>query len=513
MNPQTDPQSVYSTWWQKTPLFCVLLAVLGAFAFIPAMHALWHDDFRTSRNFFYSGLVLLLVAGLFVLALANRKAGVTSRAQLTTLVLTYVLFPLFATLPFALLVPDLSLSAAYFEMMSSLTTTGATVFEIDRLSESLHLWRAIVAWFGGFLILLAATAILQPLNLGGFEIQAELVGARPGEGRMQRGAVEASFRLVRTAQVIAPLYLTFTAVLAVILTLTGQDILHAFIHAMSIVSTSGITAHQDGFSAGQGRLPEIAAALFLVLAATHRGFMLRFNRSDLVWLRNDRELRMIGIAVLAVTVCLFVRHWIGAITVDLQDDSGSVIAALWGSIFTALSFLTTAGFESVDWERAQSWSGLGTSGIILLFLATFGGGIASTAGGVKLLRTYALFQQSVRELGRLSHPHSIGGSGEAERRIRREGASIAWVFLMLFLMTLSVGMLLLAATGVRFEHAASMAIAALSNTGPVYELAAPDGPGFDQLAWNARVTLCVLMVLGRLETLAVLAFLNFYSWR
>ena len=77
-------------------------------------------------------------------------------------------------------VPDTSLMNAWFEMTSALTTTGATVFDPARLSDTVHLWRATMGWFGGYLILLGAYAILAPLNLGGFEVATGRVPARSG---------------------------------------------------------------------------------------------------------------------------------------------------------------------------------------------------------------------------------------------------------------------------------------------------------------------------------------------
>ena len=95
--------------------------------------------------------------------------------------------------------------------------------------------------------------------------------------------------------------------------------------------------------------------------------------------------------------------------------------ALWGGLFTVLSFLTTTGFESEQWLAASDWSRLESPGLILMGLALLGGGVATTAGGVKLLRVYALMRHGERELDRLVHPSSVGGSGQTARRIRRQG--------------------------------------------------------------------------------------------
>lgn len=141
-----------------------------------------------------------------------------------------------------------------------------------------------------------------------------------------------------------------------------------------------------------------------------------------------------------------------------------------------------------------------------------GGGIATTAGGVKLLRAYALFKHGARELERLVRPSSISGAGARKRGLRREGAQIAWIFVMMFLVTLAVAMLVLSLLGMTFENAMSAAVAALSNTGPLFP-ATTGGSWLTSVTPEGRIVLVVVMVLGRVEILALIAMLNADNWR
>ena len=136
-------------------------------------------------------------------------------------------------------------------------------------------------------------------------------------------------------------------------------------------------------------------------------------------LRRDKEVNLMLICVTVIPILLFIRHWSSAFEISEQADAGAAFGALWGGVFMVLSFLTTTGFESEYWSTSRSWSGLGTTGLILMGLAVMGGGIATTAGGVKLLRVYALYKHGVRELQRLSFPSSVVGSGNAARSFRR----------------------------------------------------------------------------------------------
>jgi trk system potassium uptake protein TrkH len=197
-------------------------------------------------------------------------------------------------------------------------------------------------------------------------------------------------------------------------------------------------------------------------------------------------------------------------------DEGNLTAALgalWGAVFSVASFLTTTGFVSADWLGARSWSGLPTPGLILMGLAVFGGGVATTAGGVKLLRIYALWKHGVRELEKLVEPHSVAGSGRVARHLRRQGAYIAWIFFMLFAISIAVVMLALSLDGLNLNDSITFAIAALSTTGPVAQMAGSVPLSYAALSDSARMILVASMVLGRVETLAIIALLNPEFWR
>ena len=178
-----------------------------------------------------------------------------------------------------------------------------------------------------------------------------------------------------------------------------------------------------------------------------------------------------------------------------------------------MSFLTTTGFVSEGWDAARAWSGLETPSILLMGLAVLGGGVATTAGGVKLLRVFALMKHGQREMDKLVQPSSVGGAGQSARRFRRHGAYVAWIFFMLFALSIAGISTLLSFLGLRFEDAIVLTIASLSTTGPLAEVALDAPIDVIQLGAGAKSVLAAAMVLGRLETLAIIALLNPDFWR
>lgn len=180
----------------------------------------------------------------------------------------------------------------------------------------------------------------------------------------------------------------------------------------------------------------------------------------------DPEFKIGMLIVVCVPTLLFLRHWIGAIEVNEQSNWVAGVNAFWGSMFTVMSFLTTTGYESVHWEDARGWSGLPAPGVVLIGLAIIGGGVATTTGGVKLLRVYALYMHGLREMEKLVHPSSVRAIGGPGRRIHQQGAYLAWLFFMIFALSIAAIMAMLTAVGVTFEEAMVVAVAALSTTGP-----------------------------------------------
>jgi trk system potassium uptake protein TrkH len=493
--------------------FFVLLLGIGALSMLPvSVHAYLVRDLPTARIFLYSSLMFLILVAMIAVATANRTIRRQGRSHLLSLLGAYTVLPVMLAFPLYEAIGNTDYLSAYAEMVSSFTTTGASFFDPARLQPSLHLWRAQVGWMGGFFIWVTAVAIFAAMNLGGFEVGSVVeVGKGALPASQIRGVADMSERLRRFAALLFPIYLGLTLVLWVLLILAGDTPLVAICHAMAILSTSGISPVGGLAGGASGVLGEVIMVFFLVFALSRVTFS-KWERPDgirSVW--RDPEIQ-VGLAIVsAVPALLFLRHWAFASATDTSLGEG--LFGLWGGFFTALSFLTTTGFRSAGWDEAQLWSGLQTPGVILMGLAVFGGGIATTAGGVKLFRLYALYKHGQRELERLVLPSSVGGSGQKARHIRRQGAYSAWIFFMLFALSIAVSMLALALTGIDFEQALVLTVAGLSTTGPLTEISIANPIDLLLLSPAAKLVFTATMVVGRLETLAIIALLNPTFWR
>ncbi|KGJ04797.1 trk system potassium uptake protein TrkH [Paracoccus halophilus] len=534
----------------RLPLI-VILAGIGSLAMlVPGLYAHALDQHKVGTIFVSSSGLFLLLSAILGLATAGRPEGPRARSALLTMLGTMALLPAMLAVPFAMSLPDTGYLNAWWEMVSSLTTTGASLYSADLLAAPLHLWRATVGWLGGLFMLTAAVALLAPLRVGGFEILSSPYGRSERFQRLPQsaeaaflpgyvvapthrsGLVGPVFRMMRAGQLVLPLYGGLTLLMWVLLLMIGEPGLIALTRAMGTLSTSGISPVTGPAGQSSGILGEVVIFLFLIPALSRRFWPGGNELSTGGGWIEDPELRMAAGVVLLVSLALFARHFVGAIDVSPTGAAGvletldSAASAAWGGIFSALSYLTTTGWNSVEWQGARNWSGLSSPGLMLAGLAMMGGGVATTAGGVKLLRVYALARHGEREMEKIVHPDSIAGGGMMARRLRREGAYLAFIFFMLFASSIAVVVMLISIQEIEFDSATILSIAALTNTGPLAG-AIPLTPTFQGSAgmagapWEGwaglpaatKAILAGAMIVGRVETLAILALFSPEYWR
>ncbi|WBU64533.1 potassium transporter TrkG [Paracoccus aerodenitrificans] len=536
----------------RLPLFVLVLGFAGAMMMIPAAHAAASGLGDIAANFLFSGILLIVLTALLAIAASGMATpGPHGFSVLATMLGVFGVLPLALGIPLAMSLPDTGLFNAWWEMVSCVTTTGATLYAADMLAPPLHLWRSLVGWMGGLFILVSAVSILAPLKVGGFEILSSPYGRNErfqplpesAGGRRQAPAhlvdptriATPSARSISAFMQVGPYYAGLTLVLWVVLLLAGDPGLIALSRAMGTLSTSGISPVAGAVGGHSGIIGELTVFLFLMLALSRRFWPggNQLKASDSLW--TDPEIRLGAGVVVLVAAILFARHFFATIEQATQGadiTTGIVISfqnaavATWGGLFNALSFLTTTGWNSVDWQGARNWSGLESPGLLLAGLAIMGGGVATTAGGVKLLRVYALGRQSQRELERIVHASSISGGGRMDRRIRGEGAYLAFIFFMLFAISIAMTVLLVSIRQIEFETAVMLSVSALTNTGPLANtialspsfessagIASNPWEGWSGLAALPKTVLAGAMIVGRLETLAILALFSPEFWR
>ena len=489
----------------RIPLVVVLLALTGAAMLIPATHALVLREHAVGRAFLYSGLLVAGLSALLALATARMPgaAGGPRLGLLPVLAAIYVVIPAAMALPLTV-ATELDGVDAWFEMVSAFTTTGASLLDTPRReADPVHLWRGLAGWAGGLFVLVSAISFLAPLRLGGFEL------LRPDPGGRIAAATPAMVerqRLRAALALILPWYGGFTLLVWVLLAAGGMPGFPALMLAMAGLSTSGVLPRESLGAIGTGA----ELVLFLAMALSlSRALAAPARRATGPWHRRllaDPELRLGAAMVGFVGLFVMVRHAAGAYEAAEGGDLPALGSAAWGAVFTGLSFLTTTGFVSHDWIVANAWSGLTPPGLVLMGLALMGGGVATTAGGVKLIRVYAMWRLGALEMERLIHPRMVDPGTEYQRFLAGAGARAAWLFAMVFAIVAVALIGVMLVLGVpTLEIALIYVTAALTTTGPLVQVAGDTALTWSALSEPARIVLALTMILGRLEILVILA--------
>lgn len=437
-----------------------------------------------------------VVLGLVIAGLTRRyKRELKPRDGFLLVTLAWVLMSASASIPLLIALPELSFTDAYFEAVSGLTTTGATVLTgLDTLPPSLNLWRHALHWFGGIGIIVLAVAVLPFLGVGGMALyRAETPGPIKDE--------KLTPRITETAKALWITYAGITAIGIVALRLAGMNWLDAICHAFSVMGLGGFSTRDAGIGYFDSALIEIVLILLMVSASLNfaRHFMAVRNRSLLPY-RQDPEVRavltIISLSILGIAVLLF-----------SHGTYHSVSEALRHSAFAVVSVATTTGLVSENWDLWPAFAP-----VWMLFLSCIVCSTGSTGGGIKMFRTLLLVRQAQREMKQIVHPSAVlpvrvGGQVIPERII----ASVL-AFIFLYLLTIAVLTFLLLLSGMELVPAFSSIVASLNNLGPGI---GPTGPaGNYQWLSDFQTWICtVAMLLGRLELLSVIVLFSLAFWR
>ena len=483
------------------PLLVVLIGATGLLMLVPALKAYVDVQLHVARAFLYSAVICLLLAVFLSIAMVGQTRFSRSGGLFPLLTLIYLVIPAVMALPLAESLPQMRFVDAWFEMISSYTTTGASLIDLPRRAPpAVHLWRGMAGWLGGLFILSAATALLAPLQLGGFELLRRDHGSAASAG-LATSAPGA--RLQAHAAIILPAYFGMTLALWALLIMAGVPGFDALMQAMATLSTSGILPRE--FLGGVGLGAEVLLFGFMAVSLSRRFLPGRGGRPRP--LLQDPELITAALIVGLVSLFVLARHWAGAFEIREGENLPAIGRAAWGAGFTSLSFLTTTGFVNQDWIASRVWSGLTPPGLVLMGLALLGGGVATTAGGIKLLRVYALMRLGKAEAERMIYPSMVTGGSEYDRFLATTGARSAWLFAMVFALTAIVVVALLLLSGMSLETGLIFAVASLSNTGPMVQVAGELPLHWVLVSDPARAILAMSMILGRLEILVFLALL------
>ena len=454
---------------------------------IPMAISLIFDD--SALNIFIITFAIIFSLGLFGW-LVSRDAGDELSQKDGFIIITFfwVVLSIAGSIPFILI--GMPLVDAFFESMSGITTTGATVISnLSDLPESVLFYRQLLQWMGGMGLIVLAIAVMPLLGIGGGQIyKTEIPGAMNDQ--------KLTPRIKETAQALWLIYLVLTVFCALFYYFAGMNGFDAVSHSLSTVSIGGFSTHNESIGYYNNGLIEAVCVAFMLLSAL--SFTLHYfaiyMKKPLKYF-HDPELRFF-ISILLVIFTI-------SIAVNMLSTTGE--ASIRELLFHTVSIVTTTGFAIGD---SSQWNP--SIGFLLLIGAFIGACSGSVGGGIKSWRVLIMINYAYINLKKMIHPNAVISLKIGNKNVENDVASSVWGFFSIYVISFVILLLGLVMTGLDFESAFSAIGACLNNLGPglgevsqTYESVSPAGKGILSFA----------MILGRLEIFTLLVLFTPVFWR
>ena len=477
----------------KTVFFLIgiLLIVLGGSMLAPyVLQVILKEG---SHSFISDSFVTIFIGVLFVLANLEKEFKLNLRQTFLFSSLAWVMVAIFGSLPFLLSSQDFSLSEAFFESMSGITTTGATIIsDLDSSPKSILLWRAIMQWLGGIGIVVMAITILPLLNVGGMQL-FKMEGPDSTEKILPR--------TIEVAAIIISTYIILTFLCGFFYWIFGMSIFDSVSHSMTTIATGGFSTHNESIGFFNSSNIEIVASIFIILGSIPFISYLKFVQGNRSVFFKDVQIKGLIYLLTISTIIMFLYLF-------FINYESSIFDKVRISSFNVISILSGTGYVTDDFGLWGKFS------LVFFLLLMFIGGCAgSTACGIKIFRLQMLLIFLKNQIKRLISPNSVIIAKYNNQKISDNFINSVIIFIFTFLFIFLIIAMLLSISGLDFITSISGAASSISIVGPgLGDVIGPNG-NYKDIPDISKWILSVGMLLGRLELFAVLVLFFPSFWR
>ena len=477
----------------KTVFFLIgiLLIVLGASMLAPySIQVIYKEN---SHSFVSSSFVTIFIGILFILANLEKEFKLNLRQTFLFSTLAWLMVAIFGSLPFLLSANEFTISEAFFESMSGITTTGATIIsDLDNSPKSILLWRAIMQWLGGIGTVVMAITILPILKVGGMQL-FKMEGPDTTEKILPR--------TIEVAAIIISTYVALTFLCGLFYWLFGMTIFDSICHAMTTIATGGFSTHNDSIGFFKNSNIEIIASIFIILGSIPFISYLKFTQGNRKIFFTDVQIKGL-IYLLAISIAVMFVYLL------FINFESSLVDKIRISSFNVISILSGTGYVTDDFGLWGKFSL-----VFFLFLMFIGGCAGSTACGIKIFRLQMLLIFLKDQLKKLIYPNSVIITKYNNQKISDDFMKSVIIFIFTFLFIFLIIAMLLSISGLDFITSISGAASSISNVGPgLGDMIGPNG-NYKALPDLSKWILTAGMLLGRLELFAVLVLFFPSFWR
>ena len=476
----------------KTVFFTlgVLLIVLGFSMLVPITIQLIYNEFNST--FIISSIITITFGALFFLANIDHNRSLSTQQAFLLTALSWIGVAIFGSIPFIFSDLNLSLTDAFFESMSGITTTGATI--INNLSDTpkaILSWRAILQWLGGIGIIVMAITLMPIMNIGGMQLLK--ISSGDSSEKILPQSKQISLRLVL-------IYFSLTLLCAFFYKICGMNFFDSLTHSMTTIATGGFSNYNQSIGFFESAKIEYVSIVFIILGSIPFISYIKFLSGNKKIVFKDEQIKLFFKLIFFSILILFI--YLAIVNKSIFEIQLRAIT------FNVVSILTGTGYVTKEFDQ---W---GNFPLIFFLLLMFIGGCAgSTTCGIKVFRVHMLYFFLKNQLLKIIYPRAIINLKYNNDVVQDKLIASIISFIYLYIIIFFVISALLTLTGLNFITAVSGAASSISNVGPGLGNEIGPNSNYSSLPSASKWILSVGMILGRLEIFAILVIFLPSFWR
>ena len=474
----------------KTVFFTlgILQIILGASMFVPIIVQFIYSEIDSS--FFGASIVTIVFGALFFLTNIDHDRKVNLQQAFLLTALSWLSVAVFGSLPFIFSSMEMSITDAFFESMSGITTTGSTIISnLENAPKGILLWRAILQWLGGIGIIVMAITLMPIMNVGGMQLFK--ISSNDSSEKILPKSKEIALRLIY-------IYSALTAVCAISYWVFGMGKFDSLTHSMTTIATGGFSNYNQSIGYFNSIYIEISSIIFIILGSIPFIAYIKFLNGNKKIFTNDTQIKsFLKIIILSIIILSFY--------LVLTNNENYSFRSIF---FNTISILTGTGYVNAEFD---SWGSFPIT--IFLALMFIGGCAGSTTCGVKIFRIQILYLFILNQLKKIIYPKGVFLIKYDQNSVDEKFVASIISFIFFYFVIFFILAALLSLTGLDFITALSGAATSISNVGPgLGPIIGPNGD-FSSLPDISKWVLSVGMILGRLELFAILVLFLPSFWK
>ncbi|MBD1143597.1 TrkH family potassium uptake protein [Pelagibacterales bacterium SAG-MED33] len=474
----------------KTVFFTlgILQIILGASMFVPIIVQFIYSEIDSS--FFGASIVTIVFGALFFLTNIDHDRKVNLQQAFLLTALSWLSVAVFGSLPFIFSSMEMSITDAFFESMSGITTTGSTIISnLENTPKGILLWRAILQWLGGIGIIVMAITLMPIMNVGGMQLFK--ISSNDSSEKILPKSKEIALRLIY-------IYSALTAVCAISYWIFGMGKFDSLTHSMTTIATGGFSNYNQSIGYFNSIYIEISSMIFIILGSIPFIAYIKFLNGNKKIFTNDTQIKsFLKIIILSIIILSFY--------LVLTNNENYSFRSIF---FNTISILTGTGYVNAEFD---SWGSFPIT--IFLALMFIGGCAGSTTCGVKIFRIQILYLFILNQLKKIIYPKGVFLIKYDQNSVDEKFIASIISFIFFYFVIFFILAALLSLTGLDFITALSGAATSISNVGPgLGPIIGPNGD-FSSLPDISKWVLSVGMILGRLELFAILVLFLPSFWK